>query len=373
MPVNDATSGALQGLLFGAALPAASLADYEARLLPGERRRIEELVNEAARRRRIFATSPGSSASGLAKHTRLGDIITHSSKPTMGVDDMVRNFGKANLADLAFAPTGSAFPHVEMMAGRRRAVNTGRGDYGQLTKLLKRMKQNIAQGRKLMHGINASRMFSPDAATPRDVPKALRNASYDIFREMEDAGTPKVSVVSRPGDFTRAEQRALKIGLIKNEAKPYSRGRAALSGLFRVAVPGGDRLADAAPRKLLSKVDDFLSRTGTFCSGGVCKVLEPTSAKGPLSGLSMPTDFLDRKLVGINLNSDALMHADKGSRGIDRKASAAKNFMRSALKESSRMRRHLGGGMIGILGGLGALGGAALGARRNAISDGSGS
>jgi hypothetical protein len=368
MPFEDTQSGAWQGALLGAALPAASAADYEMRVLPGHRRTIDELVDDAVRKKRLFVTNKRTGRSGLSAHMRLGDSAAFSHTPYGSVSEFARKPSSMNMADMAFAGTGSAFPHIETVSGKGRTVDTGLdGKKSPVTRIVSAIKRNIQAGRPPLQGIRADRMLGADRlTTPKNMRRAMRNASYDTFNYMEER-EPTVAVVNRPQErITRGQKHDMRVALVNRQKQPYSKTRATLSGLFRLMLPGGDKLSQLRFGSLGQKADHQLGRLGAFCADGVCSALGPTPKKTRLSSLSMPTDFLKENLVGVNLNSGAMKYADKGLRGEARAASAAKNLMHAALRGSSSIRRATGGALAAILGGVGMLGGAAAGARNAA-------
>lgn len=356
--------GAGIGAALGAALPAGALADYELRQLPGHRRAIDRLINEAEQRKRIFVTDAAGN-SGLGKHMRLGDAMAISHKPTNNLSAILRKPSIFDMADAAFLGTGSSFPHIETVAGAGRAVDTGiDGAKTPFTRLGKSLKSMLEE-RKLKR-IELKNLFDPNPAVSSNLRKALQDASYDTFKYMETMDSPYISVVNRLGDFSQNERDKMIRSLATKQKTPYSNTRAAAAGLLRLLVPGGDKLAQVPLGSLGAKIDQAADAFGSFCADGVCSTVRPTSARTGAASLAMPTDFLKKPLVGINMNRQTLDLADEGLKGSKQLASAARNSMMGTLRSSANMRRAAGAGLVGILGTLGLGAGAAAGA----ISDG---
>jgi len=370
MPFEDTQSGAWQGAVLGAALPAASMLDYEMRLLPQHRRTIDALVADAMRKNRLFATDPSTAASGISRHMRLGDAVAFSHKPTSTLGEILRNPAKMDMADMAFTGTGSSFPHVETASGRGRTVDTGLDDKkSPVTRLFNAIRENLKRGRAPLDQVDIDKLLVDNKPGKIDnMRKAMRGASYDTWKYMEEQ-KPHAAVVTRAGEFSKAEKNAIRAALVSKQQMPYSKTRGTLSGLFRLMFPFGDKLSQLPTGRIGEALDARLGRLGTFCSDGVCSAMKPTHAKAPLGSLSMPTDFLKNDLVGINLNSSALKLADKGTKGNARLASAAKNLLHGTLAQSANLRRGAGVALTAALGGIGLLGGAAAGGIRGATSD----
>lgn len=355
--------GAATGALVGGGLPAASLADYETRILPEQKLLIERLVNKAKAEKKIWVNPSGSreNAHPLKSRMRLGDIILQSHK---GEPIKSLKFLKSpDFTTLSLGSSGGFIPHAGVSTRTGRIIDPGKFDYktptrGVIDRLVSLFKGKDYSGPKFSELMNPVRKTMKPGES---VNKFLSRVGYDPFDARGVAS--EAGIVMRGKNIANASPSAIAKVIAREQQMPYGEGRAILAGAKRLFLPFSDKLGLSYART------PDVTCNGTYCSDGANRVMRLLGMPTRGDSSVLPADIAarkDLKLVGIGLNRAAL-ESTKGTnlRGIDRAALAAKNQFKSVLSQGASARRILGGAAIG----LGTLGGGLLGLGADAASN----
>jgi hypothetical protein len=356
------------GAAAGSALPTAALVDYEARVNPSYKRKIDRLLARAESENKLFARVSG--GRDLQKNMRLGDLVLQSYTG----EDLLAGLKRKDpsFVTMSLGGSGSPFAHSAVALGNGNVIDPGKtGLETPGTHLIKKFRQ----WRK--HDV-------PKGEDWRTVRDNLRNIMIKgesnseflnrIGRDFMSSYDHNVNVVLRPQNVANIPREALEDVISKQVQLPYGKERATSSGLRRIFSPFADLVGRGSNQ--VRKSTCF----GTYCSDGTAQVTRALGLRPGRKGNVLPPDFLDmlsRKeadLVGLHVSDPTLRRyaTAGGELGPAQIKGAARAHMREVLRNAAKTRRMFSGAAIGSTAAVGGLSGllySVLTNRKNSHTD----